>query len=64
MIKLGLPISAYLRCLLETLINKNGHPELIQVATVLWIKGLTEYLCQQEAGSLLTSGDLWEAKKA
>jgi hypothetical protein len=28
------------------------------VAIVLWIKELTEYLYQQEAGFLLTSGDL------
>jgi len=32
--------------LLQTLINKNGHPELIQVAIILWIKELTEYLYQ------------------
>jgi len=32
--------------LLQTLTNKNGHPGLIQVAIILWIKELTEYLYQ------------------
>jgi hypothetical protein len=30
------------------------------VAVVLWIKELTEYLYQQEAGFLLTSGEFQE----